>query len=302
MSSLRSSLSGATEAYLDARGRWNETRARVDATQARLTRTRLRQTHTQKLLANRMRILYRDPGVELVDVVLGSADFQELVTMLDYISRVGEADAELILELKRLKRQLAADKRQLRRLETEQRVRVRELKSRADKLEAQLEAQKEMYARLRRAAMVEAQASSARGGGPTVVISASGDWVFPVAGPHSYSNDWGNPRSGGRSHKGCDIFAPFGTPVVAVVAGHVTTRSGGLGGLAIWLSGSDGNEYYYAHLQGFAVGGGSVSKGQVIGYVGNTGNASGGAPHLHFEIHPGGGPAVNPYPTLVAHD
>ena len=123
-------------------------------------------------------------------------------------------------------------------------------------------------------------------------------WQCPVAGPHSFSNDWGAPRSGGRRHQGNDILSPRGTPVVASVSGSVRRRSGGLGGLAYYLAGDDGNTYYGAHLASFGAQG-RVAKGTVVGYVGTTGNASGGPPHLHFEVHPGGGRAVNPYPTLV---
>jgi len=131
-------------------------------------------------------------------------------------------------------------------------------------------------------------------------VLARGAWVCPVQGPHAFSNDWGNPRSGGRRHKGNDIFAPYGTPVVAPVSGSVTQRTGGLGGNAVYVRGVDGNTYYGAHLSRFGLTGG-VSQGQVIGYVGTSGNARGGSAHLHFEIHPGGGAAVNPYGTLRAY-
>ena len=120
----------------------------------------------------------------------------------------------------------------------------------------------------------------------------------PVQGGAKVLNDWGFPRSGGRFHEGNDLFAGRGTPVVATVSGEVGQTVGRLGGNQVKLFGDDGVGYYYTHLDRFGSKG-RVSAGTVIGYVGTTGNAAGGPPHLHFEIHPGGGAAVNPYPRLV---
>ena len=131
---------------------------------------------------------------------------------------------------------------------------------------------------------------------PAPAVAAS-DWVCPVRGPHAFSNDYGDPRGGGSSHQGNDILAARGTPVVANGGGVVTQRNGAVSGLAYFLAGDDGNRYFGAHLDSFGASG-RVSAGTVIGTAGNTSDASGGPPHLHFEIHPGGSGYTNPYPTL----
>jgi murein DD-endopeptidase MepM/ murein hydrolase activator NlpD len=131
--------------------------------------------------------------------------------------------------------------------------------------------------------------------------------AFPVAGKHTYTNDYGAPRSQG-SHQGNDIMAEKGLPVRAVADGTIkrlTRTETGLGGIWIWLKDTKGNEYYYAHMTSITEGievGTAVTTGQVVGTVGNTGDARYGAAHLHFEIHPGGGSATNPYADLLAVD
>ena len=124
------------------------------------------------------------------------------------------------------------------------------------------------------------------------------DWLCPITGGYSFSDTWGAARSGGRSHRGTDMFADYGTAVVAVVDGEAVDYGwDGAGGNGVFLLGDDGNRYYYAHLDDFGSLG-RVSQGDVVGYVGDTGNA-GGTPHLHFEIHPGGSGWTNPYSSLT---
>ena len=129
--------------------------------------------------------------------------------------------------------------------------------------------------------------------------------VFPMQGRCGFVDSWGDPRSGGRSHEGTDITGPKGLAIYAVVDGVITKSYTGAanGGNALRLTAADGTYFYYAHLDSFAPGiapGVPVRAGQIIGYSGATGNA--GTPHLHFEVHPRGGAAVNPYPILKAID
>jgi murein DD-endopeptidase MepM/ murein hydrolase activator NlpD len=126
------------------------------------------------------------------------------------------------------------------------------------------------------------------------------DIACPVAGGVEFVDSWGAARSGGRSHQGTDMMAEYGTPTVAPVSGTLEQHSSSAGGLAWYVHGDDGNTYYGAHLSSYEnEGAGWVEAGTVIGYVGDSGNAA-GTPHLHFEYHPGGGSAVNPYSLVAA--
>jgi len=126
--------------------------------------------------------------------------------------------------------------------------------------------------------------------------------VCPVDGPHAFTDTWGAPRGGGRTHEGVDMMAARGTPLVAVESGIIGRKSiGNLSGLSLWIYGESGDHFFYAHLDTYADGlsqGQRVTVGQRVGTVGNTGNAIYTAPHLHFEYHPDGGRAVNPTPLV----
>ncbi|CAA9240206.1 MAG: hypothetical protein AVDCRST_MAG76-1731 [uncultured Acidimicrobiales bacterium] len=150
-----------------------------------------------------------------------------------------------------------------------------------------------------RAARPAPGAPPGAGARPLAAPVNKGPWLCPVQGGATFTNDWGFPRSGGRRHQGNDLFASRGTPVVASVGGSYRRSNNGLGGISYYLQGDDGNTYYGTHMSGYGpVGPGRVPQGAVLGFVGNTGNARGTSPHLHFEIRPGGGGAVNPFPTV----
>ena len=139
------------------------------------------------------------------------------------------------------------------------------------------------------------------GAGSTPIGVLNGDVyidaiVCPMPGS-AYGDTWGAPRSGGRRHEGVDMLAPTGTPIFAVVSGTARFSQNRLGGNAVSLVGDNGNRYYYAHLSRYEGISRRVSQGDVIGFNGDTGNAT-GVPHLHFEVHPGGGLAVNPTPSV----
>ena len=198
-------------------------------------------------------------------------------------------------------------KKRVAQLQAEEQKRQEEARRLAEARAAKARAAAEAAATAKAAAAKSP--SGAKRGGPVVstnrVVDASAGWVFPVQGPNSFIDTFGAPRSGGRTHKGTDIITPLNTAVVAVVNGVISATKpyeSGLGGITIHLRGNDGNTYYYAHLTSVKSGitkGVRVTAGEIIGFAGNTGNARGGETHLHFEIRPGGGAAVNPYPTLV---
>jgi len=134
-------------------------------------------------------------------------------------------------------------------------------------------------------------------------------YVFPIYGPASTSDSFGAPRTT-TWHHGVDIFAPLGAPVLAVADGTLFNVGwNDVGGNRLWVRDGAGNEFYYAHLSAYsplAREGAAVRAGDVVGFVGTTGDAVGTPPHLHFEIHPrellwmGYDGAIDPYPYLMA--
>jgi peptidoglycan LD-endopeptidase LytH len=247
------------------------------------------------------------------ELVLFASSLDDLITGSEFLAaatrrETGSLDDMLAAraDLERFRRDLAELNSELQVVEAEQAAVSAQLGTLAEEAQAaysQLSGRCRDLTSRRNAELAAARARQlARQSGASGGVGAIPGFRCPMPGS-SFIDSWGFPRSGGRSHKGVDMFNRWDAEIIAVTSGTVSLGNGGLGGKTIWLRGDDGFGYYYAHLNGFNVSSGQrVGVGDVIGFNGDTGNARGGAPHLHFEIHPGGrgGRAVNPYPTVAA--
>lgn len=313
----------------DARAKANEAEDLYDAVNQELEQATLRVYQFRERIddkaatINQIRDQVMDRAVELymnggspgteavlfatsVDAALTGQEFLSVVTAED-ISSVDQLDA-LKRELERVRSDWQAEQAKLTVLDQQAAVAADAMNA---IVEEQAAASAELSARCRevdlkyrqeqaRAAALAAARRSGAAAGVSAAVTPG--FICPMdPGVVHFRDTWGAPRSGGRTHKGTDIFAPMGQPVVAVASGTVRVYSNRLGGKSVWVYATYGIDFYYAHLSDWAAGlktGDSVTKGQVIGYNGNSGNAYGGAPHVHFQLHPGGGSPVNPYPTL----
>ena len=297
LQALRDRVRASTDRYDAAETTLEDTQYRIKVADAKIRQETSRLDSAQKRLAIRADALYRGGGQsDMLDFLLGAATWEDFVTRLDLVTLVASSDAGLVSDVKATKLRLQAGRRQLAAEARVEAKHVSVTESRKIAMEGDLASRKADYDRV----LGEVAAQYAREhpkAGSSFPPGPNG-MVFPVQGIHQYSDTWGAPRSGGRHHMGTDIMSPRGTPVVAVSSGDANPHHNGLGGNSITLSGDNGWSYYYAHLDSYAISGGHVKAGQLIGYVGNTGNAAGGPCHLHFQMGPGGG-WVDPYPYLT---
>jgi murein DD-endopeptidase MepM/ murein hydrolase activator NlpD len=264
------------------------------------------------------------------EVLVSETDLTSLLERFDALSLIADEDQKLFdeveafLEAQEVSKRLLQEKQAEQAADLEELSRVQEdaserfaaadqtyatLKGQITKLKADIKkadaaaaaaAEAARKAAIRRMAWQQGKRWNNSGGGTI----QPPQFVFPVKGANSYINSWGFARSGGRTHKGCDIMAARGTPLVACVTGSISGVSRadvGLGGITVHVKGNNGYIYYYAHLDRVASGiqeGMAIKTGTIVGYVGNSGNARRGACHLHFGMQPGAGASVNPYATL----
>jgi murein DD-endopeptidase MepM/ murein hydrolase activator NlpD len=305
LATVEAELSLLAAEHAAAAGRLARTHDQMAKVRERMARIEARMARIQEALDARAREAYESGAAGTIELLLASETFSQFSDRVEYLGRIAQSDADMLA-------QAQVDQEELRRLEVDlarlseqqsqtvgqlaaQQAAMGELFAEQQALEAKLAAQLAAERAAAAAAAAARAESLARqvGGGPLVAC--------PVAEPNTFYDDFGDPRSGGRTHQGIDILAAYGTAVYAAQSGTFQETYNSLGGISAYVTASSGDYTYYAHLQGYAgVGGGAyVPAGTHIGYVGDTGNAK-GTPHLHFEYHPGGGAATNPYDMLVA--
>ena len=295
MSAAQARIDASTAKIEELEASLGRTDGRVAEIEDRIAVLKKKDDALEAEVVARAKTLYMAGRSEILEAIFGSKSIAELSDAAEMLSQVSLDDSDVFIKLARSRAELV-------KLEEDLIAERKELQDSYEELKAEHARQQEMFDEI--AADYESlqdRAAPAAPAAPSVArIRGAGGMVCPVAGPTSFADTWGAPRSGGRSHVGVDMMASYGTPLVAIVSGTITYAAyDGSGGNMIFLSGDDGNAYWYMHNQQNLVTGGRVSAGQQIATVGDTGNAT-GTPHVHFEYHPGGGGPVNPYPLVAS--
>jgi murein DD-endopeptidase MepM/ murein hydrolase activator NlpD len=266
----------------------DELNARAVASRDKLAETkRLRELISQDMLKRALR-QYTGESAVYLRLIIDAKDVNSLRRRADIVGQVQRRDAALVDSYRNVERTLGAEQKAFDDLKAERQSQLDQLVIEQKKLEEEFQTV---------SGVLKAISSPVLNG-----------FVFPVQLPVSFTDTYGADRMVGtpffHPHQGVDIFAPEGTPLRAVRRGIVTKIGmARLGGWRLWLIDGDQNYYYYAHLSAYAAGiynGKPVEAGEIIGFVGHTGNAVGTPNHLHFEIHPGGKGPIDPTPILQA--
>jgi murein DD-endopeptidase MepM/ murein hydrolase activator NlpD len=296
---LRAELQQATRELQDTEAGLAEAEDRLAFDRQRVQVARRQLATTRTAVAGQVAAMYRSGGLLVASALLerdpeGVPDRIELATVL--VSRQAQTieDAQVAETSYQTTLQRVAEAYQRAKALRDQAGRA------VQRLKASLDRAQALQTRL--AKLEQRQASAAPAAPASPAAPARGGIACILARPYSYVDTWGAARSGGRTHQGTDVMAPYGAQVYAYTAGVVSREStSSNGGLQLYLQGDNGVEYFYAHLSRYAVPAGTrVRVGQLVAYNGQSGNARYAAPHVHFEVHPGGpGSApVNPYPYV----
>jgi murein DD-endopeptidase MepM/ murein hydrolase activator NlpD len=292
--SLQAQLDALTFEIEELRTQKEQLGSRVAEIEARMKVLNRKNEKLQKRAITVANELYKSGGMGTIQVLLGSEDFTELQNRASMLSHVSSTDVRVFITLSRSQAELEDLSSELSDRRAEVSDTEADLVEKSERLQAAFTSLGSRLAALSTEIGPPPPVSV-----PEVSVRSTGGMSCPVAGPVSFTDTWGAPRAG-HTHQGVDMMAAYGTPIVAIVSGTITYAAyDGSGGNMIFLSGDDGNAYWYMHNQSNLVTGGHVSGGQQIATVGDTGNAA-GTPHLHFEFHPGGGAAVNPTPLVAS--
>jgi len=299
---LQKSMKSATESYEEQEQKLAAIQIEVEIIAGQINVTEGELNEARARLSQLTVDRYRGPhDFQMLDIILRAKSFKDFIVAFEYSSRVGEYYADSIQTTRALSEQLAGQREELAGLQAEQEKVTESYRKEMTKLQDQLVKKEAEFAALREKLAAERKAANVAAGIPadmdvTVSVGSNG-FVFPVVGSYSYIDSFYAGRATGM-HGATDIMAPYGTPVVAFTGGTWSRCDNALGGIAGYVKGSNGWSAYYGHLQS-AIPSGPVSAGQVIGTVGDTGNAT-GIPHLHIEIWDAAGRLINPYPLLKA--
>ena len=304
LSAARDRLDAAREELNRVTGLWQETetrlaeaqdavaqaRAKIDGLQRELVR--IRQSLNDRVVA-----AFMSGGSSSIGALLTSDSIEDAADRLQYTQSVVQGDVDLATAVGVMTEELRRQETRLRRAARQEAEAVAELEAEREQIGVNVEQLNNVVEELQ-AKLDAADKRALSLGGSVSITGTGGIQTCPVAGPNSFVDSFGWPRPGGRTHQGIDLIAAYGTPVVAVAPGNSRGASNTLGGNAVVVEHDSGGDYtYYAHLSSYGASG-HVSAGTVIGYVGSTGDTN--VNHLHFEYHPSGGAAVNPYSALVA--
>jgi murein DD-endopeptidase MepM/ murein hydrolase activator NlpD len=294
----------AAQSELDrVTGLWQQTETRLAEAQDAATLARAKITILQhelalsrKDLSDRVAAAFMAGGAMPVGAILTADSVQDATDRLEYAQSVVQSDADLATEVAVQVEELRREEAILQRAVDREEAAAADLQAQRDQLAERVDDLNSLVSDLK--AELDAEQQRELGLSGSVTVTGSGAiQTCPVAGPNSFVDSFGWPRPGGRVHQGIDLIAAYGTPVVAVAPGSARTASNTLGGNAVVVQHTSGDWTYYAHLSSFGTMG-AVSAGTVIGYVGSTGDTN--VNHLHFEYHPNGGAAVDPYSALLA--
>jgi len=294
---VKTELDRATAAWHSALNRLETTKADIAIARDRIRALEQRVVRIETRLTRRAVLAFTTGPASTIDLLLSSGSFTEFSDRLEFLGSIAQDDVDLVSEQEVAQEQLRREREGLLALAGRQVEQAEELAAAQAEVDEQLQRVSARVAELLKkynAELALAKELVIIGQVPNPDGSIQ---VCPVAGPNAFVDSFGWPRDG-HTHQGIDLIAPFGTPVVAAHAGTVSRSSSSSGGLQAYVYGSGGYSFY-AHLSSYSATSGSVGVGTTIGYVGSTGNA-GSTNHLHFEWHPGGGAAVNPYLMLRA--